>query len=76
MPTATTSHHYLGAFPDFKWIMLHPTWPGINLGMFFLVRTDNISIMVEEDAASAGRTLVNCGDKLGHRISSLVILNQ
>src|SRR5690242_5051514 len=43
-------------------IMLHPPWPGINLFVFFLSRSDNPSGAIKHDETGAGRPLVNGAD--------------
>ena len=51
--------HLLGALPNLRGIMLDPAGLGIYLFVLFLGSADNLPVVVEDHAASAGSTLIN-----------------
>ena len=51
---------------DFLWIVLHPSRLGIVLGEFLLGQGDNVSGMIKNQTAAAGRALVEGEDVLAH----------
>jgi hypothetical protein len=48
----------LGVPPDFKGIMFHPARLGKNLFMFFLIHTDDPAVVIKNDEAVTGCTLI------------------
>src|SRR5215217_6934409 len=58
--------HFLSPLPDFHGIMFHPTGLRINLPMLLLVHGDDVSPVIENHKTSAGCTLIDCRNVLGH----------
>jgi hypothetical protein len=46
--------------------VLHPSGSGQDLGMLKLVLGNFASRVIEDHAASAGRTLIDCSDEVRH----------
>src|SRR5687768_9692660 len=59
-----TLDDFLSPLPNFQWIMFYPARLGINLPMFLLVNSNDISSMIKDDKASTGGALINCRDVL------------
>ena len=57
--------------PYFEGIMLNPAGPGEELLVFFLICGNDCAAVIENDAAGAGRALIDGKDVLGHKSSSL-----
>ena len=49
--------------------MLHPSRPGHDLCVLELVLADLAPRVIEDHAASARRTLVDCSDEVGHGLT-------
>jgi hypothetical protein len=47
--------------------VFHPARLRIDLAVLFLVHGQNVSLMIEKEATTAGRALVNGGDGFGHK---------
>ena len=64
-------HHGVLAGPDFHGVVLHPAFPGVELGKFLLADPQDVLLSVKEDGPGAGGTLIQGKNIVSHCVSFL-----